>query len=281
MASFYLASVPISSDVVISIAIYTLLALISVANDKIDIAPLTRLALHLGSCAAWVVFTQTLSLGSANGLALFCFLVLLLGWSLNLYNFMDGSDGLCGSMTLIGFGAYALMALHANALGIAAVSIIVCGAVSAFLYWNLPPAKVFLGDGGSVPLGFLAAAIGIVGVQQGVWGGLFPFVIFAMFWVDATFTLFKRMLKREAFWRPHNTHWYQKAIRAGNSHRNLLLVHVLCNVLLATVGLTSQTLGLLNISYPGGFIIFLVMGVAAVFGFWAEREFAQSLKSVP
>jgi UDP-N-acetylmuramyl pentapeptide phosphotransferase/UDP-N-acetylglucosamine-1-phosphate transferase len=142
---------------------------------------------------------------------------------------------------------------------------------------ELPPAKIFLGDGGSVPLGFLAAAIGISGIYQGVWGAAFPLIVFAMFWTDATFTLVKRILKKEQFWKPHNTHWYQKAIRAGNSHKKIVLIHLLCNSLLATAGLGIETVTFLDNLYLQSFIIACVLGIPAIFGFWAEREFASSL----
>jgi UDP-GlcNAc:undecaprenyl-phosphate/decaprenyl-phosphate GlcNAc-1-phosphate transferase len=127
----------------ISIGVYTLLVLLSVANDKIDISPLNRLILQIAICLLWALSTKTHSLGSVYGLISLVLVVLTLGWSLNLYNFMDGSDGLCGAMTLVGFGAYAWAAFHANALSIGILSLCVCAATIAFLCWNFPPRKYF------------------------------------------------------------------------------------------------------------------------------------------
>jgi UDP-N-acetylmuramyl pentapeptide phosphotransferase/UDP-N-acetylglucosamine-1-phosphate transferase len=264
----------------ISVGLGTLLALLSIANDKIDISPLNRLVLQIAICLIWALSTKAYSVGSVYDLIIILLVVLTLGWSLNLYNFMDGSDGLCGAMTVIGFGAYAIAAFNANSLSIGLMSLSVCAAAAAFICWNFPPAKIFLGDGGSVPLGFLAAALGISGVYQGVWGPAFPFAVFAMFWADATYTLFKRILKKEQFWKPHNTHWYQKAIRSGNSHKKIVLIHLFCNSLLAVTAIAIETVTFINNLYLQSFIIGFALTVVALFGFWAEREFANSLKLV-
>ena len=98
-------------------------------------------------------------------------LVVVLGilWMTNLYNFMDGSDGLAGGMTVIGFTS---LAAGAWMSGNAAASIecaIVAAAGAAFLLFNFPPAKLFMGDAGSVPLGFLAAALSLSGWRDGDW----------------------------------------------------------------------------------------------------------------
>ncbi len=144
-------------------------------------------------------------------------------WSINLYNFMDGSNGLAGGMAVIGFSAYALGAHAAGGTDLALLSAVVAGAAAGFLVWNFDPARIFLGDAGSIPLGFLAAAIGVLGWQRGLWPFWFPGLVFATFIVDSGLTLAKRLIHRENPLKAHCSHYYQRLIRMGWSHRHLAL----------------------------------------------------------
>jgi UDP-N-acetylmuramyl pentapeptide phosphotransferase/UDP-N-acetylglucosamine-1-phosphate transferase len=142
-------------------------------------------------------------------------------WCMNLYNFMDGSNGLAGGMTLFGFGAYAIAAQAAGANDLALVGAVIAGAALGFLGWNFDPARVFLGDAGSIPLGFLAAALGLLGWQRDVWPFWFPLLVFSPFITDATLTLMRRALRGEKVWQAHKSHYYQRLVRMGWSHRKL------------------------------------------------------------
>ena len=126
-------------------------------------------------------------------------------WMTNLYNFMDGSDGLAGGMALFGFAAYALGGWIGGDLVLAAISASIAAAAASFLVFNFPPARVFMGDAGSIPLGFLAAALGLAGWQQGLWPLWFPLLVFSPFIVDASVTLGRRVLRGERFWHAHKT----------------------------------------------------------------------------
>ena len=144
-------------------------------------------------------------------------------WMTNLYNFMDGSDGLAGGMAALGFGALALAAWLADAPALAAFCAAVAAAALAFLRFNFPPARVFMGDAGSIPLGFLAAALGILGAKQHVWPWVFPLLVFSPFIVDASVTLMRRALRGEKVWQAHRSHYYQRVVLLGASHRQLAL----------------------------------------------------------
>jgi UDP-N-acetylmuramyl pentapeptide phosphotransferase/UDP-N-acetylglucosamine-1-phosphate transferase len=150
-------------------------------------------------------------------------LVLAVVWMTNLYNFMDGSDGLAGGMALFGFGAYALGAWLAGDVVMAVAAGAVAAAALTFLAFNFPPAKVFMGDAGSIPLGFLAAALGLIGWHAGNWPLWFPMLVFSPFIVDATVTLARRVLRGERFWHAHRTHYYQRLVQLGWGHRNTAL----------------------------------------------------------
>jgi UDP-GlcNAc:undecaprenyl-phosphate/decaprenyl-phosphate GlcNAc-1-phosphate transferase len=147
---------------------------------------------------------------------------LSLVWLTNLYNFMDGSDGLAGGMALLGFSAYGGVAASGD-LELSFACWSVAAAVGGFLLFNFPPAKVFMGDAGSIPLGFLAAAVGMLGWQKGLWPLWFPVLVFSPFVVDASFTLLRRMLRGEHFWQAHREHYYQRLIRMGWGHRRTAL----------------------------------------------------------
>ena len=123
---------------------------------------------------------------------------LVIAWSTNLYNFMDGTDGLAGTMGVVGFAAYGFAALAADPARIegivsAPAFLALAAAILPFLAVNKPRATLFLGDVGAVPLGFLAAAFGAAGVVYGMWPAWFPVLVFLPFIADATLTLLRRI----------------------------------------------------------------------------------------
>jgi UDP-N-acetylmuramyl pentapeptide phosphotransferase/UDP-N-acetylglucosamine-1-phosphate transferase len=168
-------------------------------------------------------------------------LVLATAWMINLYNFMDGSDGLAGGMAMFGFGAYALGASLASDTVLTVVAASFAATAAAFLAFNFHPAKVFMGDAGSIPLGFLAAVLGLIGWHTGHWPLWFPVLVFSPFAVDASITLARRLLRGEAFWRAHRSHYYQRMVQLGWGHRNTALAEY---ALMAACGATALwTLG--------------------------------------
>jgi UDP-N-acetylmuramyl pentapeptide phosphotransferase/UDP-N-acetylglucosamine-1-phosphate transferase len=189
---------------------------ISLADDFRGVAPAVRLAVHL---AASVALGMALFGAGAWGVAA----ALAIAWGANLYNFMDGSDGLAATMAVVGFGAYAAASAHAAAPWTLAAAI----AVSAlpFLAVNRPPASMFMGDVGSVPLGLLAAALGCAGVAAGHWAAWFPLLVFLPFLADATATLALRAWRRERVWEAHRSHFYQRLHLAGAGHRGTLALY--------------------------------------------------------
>jgi UDP-N-acetylmuramyl pentapeptide phosphotransferase/UDP-N-acetylglucosamine-1-phosphate transferase len=195
-------------------SIALILAAVSIFDDVRGMPTLVRLLLHLA--AAGVLLWYLLSPMHPAQLVL---LVLGVAWMTNLYNFMDGSDGLAGGMALIGFAAYALAAYSAGHTTLAALCAALAGAAGAFLVDNFHPARLFLGDVGSIPLGFLAGGLGIVGWRDGVWPLWFPILVFAPFVADATVTLLKRLIRRERVWQAHRDHYYQRMVRMGLGHR--------------------------------------------------------------
>ena len=216
-----LAAVPIAAwmagePLALVLAWAVALAAVSLADDYRSLPVVIRLAAHL--LAAWAA---TLELGAAAAISVL--VAFAIAWMTNLFNFMDGADGLAGGMAVIGFGAYALAAHAAGASALALVSIAIASASAGFLAHNFPPARVFLGDAGSVPLGFLAGALGFAGYAQHAWPAWFPVIVFSPFIVDASITLLRRIARGERVWRAHRTHYYQRLVLSGWSSRKLAL----------------------------------------------------------
>lgn len=198
--------------------VVTFLALISLIDDYRSLPVTYRLAAHLLSATIFVLFDRM------EGGFWFHFVSIVgLIWAINLYNFMDGSDGLATGMAVIGFGTYGVTALMAGNKSFALFSLSVSGAAAGFLVFNWAPAKAFLGDSGSISLGFLAGAIGVAGARRNLWGWEFPPMVFFPFVVDASVTLFRRMFRGEIPWRAHRSHYYQRLIQMGWDHKTLAL----------------------------------------------------------
>jgi UDP-N-acetylmuramyl pentapeptide phosphotransferase/UDP-N-acetylglucosamine-1-phosphate transferase len=189
---------------------------ISLLDDRRGIHPGLRLLVHFGAAAAWV-WLNPLPLDPILA-------VLVIVWMTNLYNFMDGSDGLAGMMTMVGFGAYAAAAWLSGSPTFALVLPLVA-ATLPFLLYNAPPARVFLGDAGSVPLGFLAAVVGLGGWQEQSWPAWFPLLVFLPFIADASLTLALRLARGARIWEAHREHFYQRLVQSGWGHRRTLALY--------------------------------------------------------
>lgn len=217
------------------LALALILAVVSFADDVHRLPLLARLATHLA--AAGMIVWYTLSPMHPLQMAL---LIAGITWMTNLYNFMDGADGLAGGMAVIGFAAYALAAGQAGDSALCAVSVALAGASAAFLAHNIHPARLFLGDVGSIPLGFLSGALGIIGWRNDVWPLWFPALIFGPFIADATVTLLKRLIRGERVWRAHREHYYQRMVLMGLGHRGTAIALYLLMLVCAAAALLGR-----------------------------------------
>ena len=208
------------------------MGVVSFLDDRLGLSPTLRLAVHGLTAAGFVRGTGlalnevplplvgAVSLGPLAGMVSVAFLV----WMANLYNFMDGMDGFAGGMTVVGFGFLALIAYGAGHKVLGALAVLVVAATAGFLLHNLPPARIFMGDTGSVPIGFLAGALSLLGVRDGGFDIWVPALIFSPFIVDASLTLLLRIARGERFWLAHRQHYYQRLVVVGWGHRRTVLV---------------------------------------------------------
>lgn len=149
--------------------------------------------------------------------------MLILLWMANLYNFMDGMDGFAGGMTFVGFGFLAYFGWQAHYQVMLIIATFVAMGALGFLTHNFPPARIFMGDAGSITIGFLAGTLMILGVRDGIFELWVPIMIFSPFIVDATATLLRRALCRQRIWEAHREHYYQRLVLSGWSHRRTVL----------------------------------------------------------
>ncbi len=192
-----------------------LLFAVSLVDDLKGVAVSKRLAAHFAAALMLVLGSGLMMQNPVLAIAL----VLAVVWMTNLYNFMDGTDGLAGGMAFIGFTAFGAALLIHGDDDRAMINFAVSAAALGFLFHNFPPAKVFMGDAGSIPLGFLAAALGLWGWQHGSWPAWFPVLVFSPFIADTTITLIKRSLRGAKVTEAHREHYYQRLVQMGWGHR--------------------------------------------------------------
>ncbi|MBK9063685.1 MAG: glycosyl transferase [Acidobacteria bacterium] len=222
-----------------------LVAITSFADDRKELPPAIRLALHSAAAAA-VVWGAGLSVpevwlpgfgatGTGRAAGVLSFLGLL--WMTNLYNFMDGMDGFAGSMTAIGGSFLGLALLEHDAPGPARLSFALAGAAAGFLTQNWPPARLFLGDVGAVTIGFVVGILTLAGASRGRLDPAVPLLVFAPFVLDATLTLAGRVARGARVWEAHRMHGYQRLVLAGWGHRRTLLLEIVLMLLSGSAAL--------------------------------------------
>lgn len=262
MAGIAVASLVLADSVLLPVLLGAFaLAGVSLADDARGLPVWVRFLTHFVAAAGCLL---------ALGLTGWTLLAgtLAVAWMTNLYNFMDGSDGLAGGMAAIGFAALAGAAWLGDAPGLAVFCAAIAAAAVAFLRFNFPPARLFMGDAGSIPLGFLAATLGILGVQEKTWHWSMPLLAFSPFIVDASVTLARRALRGEKVWRAHRDHYYQRLVRMGYSHRRLAGI---AYALMGAAAFTALVVGVLPEARWGilaGWAIFYTLAMHAVDRRW-------------
>jgi Fuc2NAc and GlcNAc transferase len=224
---------------------------IGIMDDSRGVKAAPRLAVH-AAVAIWTVVMlnglPTLQIGRDYvqlGITGSALAVLGIVWSINLFNFMDGIDGLAGSQAVFVFGTAAALLFWRGDHSLGAISLCVSGSIAGFLAWNWPPAKIFMGDVGSGVIGYLVAAVAIASENRRS-VPLLAFVIVAgLFIADATVTLLRRRARGERPTEAHRQHAYQRLSRVWNSHRKVTVAALAATAflaLLATAGTVKNEL---------------------------------------
>lgn len=246
-----------------------LIAVIGFIDDHNHIAARWRLLGHfiaagwglfwLGGLAPLSFWGASLDLGFLGSTLAAFYLV----WMLNLYNFMDGIDGIASVEALCVCGGAVLLYVLTGHPDLVWMPLALASAVAGFLFWNFPPAKIFMGDAGS---GFLGVSLGLLSLQAG-WASpslLYSWLILlGVFVVDATFTLGRRLLRGDKVYEAHRSHAYQFASRRYGNHLSVTLAVAVINaVWLLPVALAVAVFGLDGI--VGIFIAYVPLVILAI-----------------
>jgi UDP-N-acetylmuramyl pentapeptide phosphotransferase/UDP-N-acetylglucosamine-1-phosphate transferase len=149
-------------------------------------------------------------------------------WFINLFNFMDGIDGIAGvELISLGGGVAIIASLVSLTPMYFWLSLTIFAATLGFLWWNWQPAKIFLGDAGSIPLGFFLGWLLLMLAAKGQ--GAAAIILPLYYLTDATVTLIKRAVRKEKIWHAHKEHFYQRAVQRGLSHRHVSIVVMIAN----------------------------------------------------
>jgi UDP-N-acetylmuramyl pentapeptide phosphotransferase/UDP-N-acetylglucosamine-1-phosphate transferase len=146
------------------------------------------------------------------------------------------------------------------------------GASAGFLVYNFHPARIFLGDIGSIPLGFLAGSLGVVGWRNDLWPLWFPVLVFGPFIGDATVTLVRRLIRGERLSQAHRDHYYQRMVRAGLGHRGTACIGYMAMLVCAGAALYGRTQSpVLQAAVFGAASLVLAAGAVWIDIHWARR----------
>lgn len=222
------------------------LALIALADDRQPLGAGLRLLIHIGVAAFLLFHYRPTDLGLPLAVIALLFLV----WMINLYNFMDGMDGFAAGMAIIGFGTFAVLGWQAGQPGFALGCALLVAACAGFLLLNFPPARLFMGDVGSTVLGLLAGTAILKAHVEDILPFWLGILVFSAFIMDASVTLARRILRREPFWKPHKTHYYQKLVESGWGHRRTVLAEYALMLACSGTALFAATLEI-----PGQWLI--------------------------
>lgn len=237
-----------------------MLGLISWLDDLKPLNPALRISIHTIAVVASLIFhlvpmppILTMLLGPTVAI-----IAVGIGWVwfINLYNFMDGIDGITGVETItICIGIATVVWVSGDASALMKPALIIGAATAGFLVWNWHPAKIFMGDVGSIPLGFIIGWMLLEIAAAGQWAA--ALILPAYYLADATITLVRRGLRGEKIWQAHKEHFYQRAHQRGLSHAAVSLRILMANFLLIGLAITAA------IGYPFPSLV----GAALVVGF--------------
>jgi Fuc2NAc and GlcNAc transferase len=231
-----------------------LVSIVAWMDDYKNILPIWRGTFYL-LAAVWALFWidgfNSIDLGVyeiRNPYVLNLLAVLGITWMTNLFNFMDGTDGIAGvqasSTAFLSGVLFWISAQH----GMAMLCFILMAASSGFLVWNWPPARIFMGDVGSCLIGFSFGTLALIGEKTDSVPILLWIIMLAVFICDATLTLFRRMLQKKSWYSAHKSHAYQRFVQLGASHKKLALWVLFTNVVilwpLALLAYNQKTLSI-------------------------------------
>jgi Fuc2NAc and GlcNAc transferase len=242
---------------------FAVLGLVGWWDDRVSLSAAVRFVVQLTVSGYLLGCAGVLDgIGLAGALATAVFLV----WTTNLYNFMDGSNGMAGGQAV--FAGLVLAWLFARAGDEAGglLSLSVACAAGGFLPWNLGRPRVFMGDVGSGALGFAFGSLLVWGWLSGAFTAAVAWLVMLVFICDSTLTLLERVLKQERWYTPHKQHLYQQLIQRGWSHGRVFALYQGINLVLVTPAIAVA------VNFPAfAWAVASVMTLALVLGWMRVR----------
>lgn len=222
-----------------------MIAAVGWIDDHRDLPALVRFAVQFLS-AGWAMFwlggLPALTVGSTQlslGIAGIPLGVIGIVWAINLYNFVDGIDGLAAGEAVTTGIIGGLILLAMGHYGLAMISLLIAAANAGFLPLNWAPAKLFMGDVGSGMLGYLFAVLAIASENAGAVPLLIWVLLLGAFVFDATVTLCRRVAHGERWYHAHHSHAYQRMVQAGRSHAQVSSMILAINFVLAALAIVA------------------------------------------
>ena len=243
-----------------------LLAVISLLDDVFDIRPVIRLSVQtITVIIAFILLKgiHTVYIGDNDlfpMIILYTITIVGMVWFINLYNFLDGIDGYASFEAItIGLALYFFTGYSINLMLVAAVS--------GFLIWNWPKARIFMGDVGSTQLGFVIIVLGVYFHNEHKLSIVCWLILLAPFWFDATLTLFRRWRNKEKLSQAHRKHIYQRLVQSGFSHLKVDIFLSVLNLILIFMVLIGMKYRMMQIP-----LLILTMASLYIVTMYADKR---------
>lgn len=266
-----------TGNVPVIVAFAALLAAVGWLDDRKNLPVLVRLSAQIATGIGIVTLIGAPDTIAVAGISIpllafaGLFWVLWIVWMVNLFNFMDGIDGLAAQELIVAGGFVALWFWLLEDRAMFLLCIAVVGGAGGFALYNWSPAKIFMGDVGSLASGGLLGAIALVGVLEHdlPWSAFL--ILYGLFFFDATATLLRRVIRRERWWEAHSGHYYQRLVHAGWSHARVARIAVVVNLILGVLA-TADAFRLT----PGWLWLTLCLVLLGALGFYVRRQEART-----
>lgn len=247
----------------------TVLALLGWLDDSRSVPVGVRLLVMLAAALGLVVFYGPVSsldmrAWQFHGPWVLSILGLIaVVWLINLHNFMDGSDGLAAAQGTWASGLLGGLLYSGGEVSVGLAGLAMAGASLGFLLWNRPPARLFMGDVGSLMLGGMIGLLAYVGAASGILSIWLSLIVCSVFVVDATATLLRRGLTQGQWYTAHREHAYQRLMTAGCGHGQVWLIYAALNMLLVLPSV------ILALAWPERQMLIALALTAILVGLWA------------
>jgi UDP-N-acetylmuramyl pentapeptide phosphotransferase/UDP-N-acetylglucosamine-1-phosphate transferase len=233
-----------------------LLAVVSLADDILNLRPITRLLAQLSTASLSLFFLTGFKAIEIFGIQIdypiliYPLLIIGIVWFINLFNFLDGIDAYASNETISVLLMFFLFTSNP-------INLVLIASTAGFLFWNWPKARIFMGDVGSTQLGFVLIVLGLYFSLQKQFSMLEWLLMTSPFWFDATFTLYLRWRNGEKLSQAHKKHAYQRLVQAGFSHKKVNLILVTINLLIFLLILVFRQFEFLRIPLSAATVLIL------------------------